>query len=655
MSTAARLVSNACANLRPDPRLLPDQWADAHRYLTSGETRRPGLWSTDIVPFTREIMRYLSVHDPTPAVVCMWASQIAKTEMGLNWLGYVIDCAPGPFMMLRPKIEDAEWFSKQRLKHLFSVPRLKGKVAAEGSRKSSNTLRLKEFTGGLLILAGANSPSDLASWPIRYLYEDEPDRYPESAGGEGDPSLLARKRQSGFGDKAKRLTTATPTDEHSTINRQFLAGSRAHWHMPCPHCGTYQELIWREDDGTFRLKWEGDPREGQGFRVWYDCPHCHGEIEQHHKGPMLAEGVWVHEFPDRPAKSSTLNALAAPVDAVSWETLVGEWLEAIERAKSGDTEALRVFINTRLAQVFIDTGESIEAGPLESRCEDWGDTIPQGVRLLTCMVDVQDDRLEAEVKGWGRGYENWSIETYVIASDPLDQETWDDLDEILFDSSWTREDGAALKIVTTLVDAGDGKRTQEVYDYCNARAKRHVYAAKGKEGTRPIWDAKVRKGKKRSDGIAGRFHLTGVDVAKNQIESMLRVTEPGPKYCHFPAGRSSDYFQQLTAEKRVKRRNSSNRWVYRWELRKAGSRNEALDLFVGNLAALHASKSRSGKIRAALEAEVAESRARTVKPAPAPAPVPAPAPAKRPESAPTDDWFARGRGRTRGRGDPWSP
>ena len=46
--------------------------------------------------------------------------------------------------------------------------------------------------------------------PIRIVWMDEVDRYPASAGGEGDPVVLAEKRATTFWNK-KYIKTSTPT------------------------------------------------------------------------------------------------------------------------------------------------------------------------------------------------------------------------------------------------------------------------------------------------------------------------------------------------------------------------------------------------------------------------------------------------------------
>lgn len=571
-------VTAAVRGMRPPPRYDPASWAAARRVLTSAETGTPGRWRNERAPFAVEPMQHLALHDTTSRVVLMFAAQVVKSEVCNNLIGYLADWVPCPVMMLRPTIDDCEGYSKQRLKHLFASPALAGKVKEPRSRDSGNTLMLKEFPGGLLVLAGANAPSRLASWPIRVLIADEVDRFPESAGTEGDPLALARARLTSFGDRSKELDTSTPTvTGKSRIEAEYLASSRGVYHVPCPLCGELQSLKWPN------LKWDLDDN-GRPSRVWYECDACHGEVDEHHKTAMLAAGGWIHADPDNPVKGYHLNALYAPVGSIAWPMLVQEWLTATARAKSGDPHLLQVFVNTRLAETWEDRGQQVDLTTLANRAEVW-DAVPAGVQVITTFTDTQDDRLETETVGWGRGNERWSLAYHVIPIDPIDKEAWKRNDEILW-RQYRTEDGRTLQAAASLVDSG-GHRTQQVYEYCQARRNRRVYAVKGMPGNRPIWDKRLSRGGRKGDM---RFHLVGTDAVSDAAYAYLKVTEPGPGYCHFPAGRTTtipDYFDQLASMKRVRKVDARGFVRGEWHKKVEGRRNEAWACFVGNLAALH--------------------------------------------------------------------
>jgi phage terminase large subunit GpA-like protein len=567
--------------LRPDPILDPATWADAHRVLTTAETATPGQWRTERTPYLREPMQRLAAHDPTPRVVLMFPSQVGKTEVALNWLGYTIGASPCPFMMLQPTVGDAETVSKQRIKHLVETASLRGLVADPRARDSGNTTLAKEFPGGILYMVGSNSPAGLAGKPMGRLHADEPDRYPPSAGSEGDPLELARKRLSSWGARSKELVTSTPTvKDASRIEAEYNASSRGVWEMPCPHCGTYHALTWA------CLHWTGEPAEPETFDAWCECPACGGRIVETDKAAMLPAGRWKHERPERLATcwGGTMTALSAPVGGVQWRVLVGEWLAATARAKVGDTAALRTFVNTRLAETWEDRGEQVDASTVQSRVERIDvQALPERVRMVTAGVDVQDDRLEVEVVAWAAGMESWSLGYFVIPTDPLDAETWKALTAIRR-QAYRTQTGQVLRVAACAIDTG--YRTQAVYDYARTYARERVFAIKGNDQrSKTIWEAKVRKGGKAKD--KGRFHLVAVNDAKDAVARYFKITAAGPGYCHVPDDRDASWFEQLTAEHRTKiRKDGRDVWV--WRKRAEHLRNEALDCRVYALAACHA-------------------------------------------------------------------
>ncbi len=188
--------------LKPDPNFNVSEWADNHRILTSVSSAEPGPWRTDRTPYLKEIMDCLSPNNPAEKVVFMKGAQIGGTECGNNWMGFVIHHAPGPMLIVNPTVETAKRTSKMRIDPAIeNCPALKEKVQDPRSRDSGNTMLMKEFPGGVLILTGANSAVGLRSMPIRYLFLDEVDGYPDDANCEGDPVNLAIQRTATFSNK----------------------------------------------------------------------------------------------------------------------------------------------------------------------------------------------------------------------------------------------------------------------------------------------------------------------------------------------------------------------------------------------------------------------------------------------------------------------
>ena len=558
--------------LAPPPDLTVSQWADEYRVLSPEAAAEPGRWSTDRAPYQRDLMD--AVHDPlVHTIVVMSSAQVGKSEVLLNILGYSIDVDPGPILMVQPTLELAEAFSKDRIDTMLrDTPVLRDKVT-DRARDASNTIRHKQFPGGHLTLAGSNSPASLASRPIRLLLADEVDRW--ESGAEGDPLSLAEKRTTTFWNK-KHVVTSTPTVKGiSRIEALFLKSDQRRCFVACPHCGFRHVLEWKH------VKWtDRDPDTAHLV-----CPDCGSVISESERQEMLHDVEW------RPTATSQGIAGFHLWEAYSpWRRLSAIVAEFLKAKQSPDT--LQVFVNTSLGESWEQQeGEQARADVLAARRERYAAPVPRGACCLTLGVDVQDDRLEALVIGWGPGEEAWIIEHRVYPGDPQRPEPWKDLDALL-GRAFRHESGALLTVSATCVDTA-GHRTQFAYDYVGKRQHQRVFAIIGRDGeNRPIVSAPSQKRTGRERRKVG-LYIVGADTSKALIYSRLRVTEPGPGYVHFPLehdvgtehrpGLDEDFFEQLTAEKLITKFHKGfpvRQWV------KTRARNEALDLTVYAVAAL---------------------------------------------------------------------
>jgi len=546
---------------RPPPDLALSDWADAYRRLSAESSSEAGRWRTSRAPFQRGIMDAMS--DPmVPEVVVMKSAQVGWTEMLNNCVGYYIHQDPSPMLLLQPTLEMAQTWSKDRLAPMLrDTPSLRGLVKDARSRDSSTTILHKQFAGGHITMAGANSPASLASRPIRIVMCDEVDRFPASAGAEGDPVSLARKRTTTFHNR-KLLIGSTPTIKYrSRIESAFLSSDQRYYRMPCPHCSDMIKFEWAN------VQWpDGEPEKAS-----YWCQSCGSEITDRDKFDMLKLGEWVASNPSSRIAGFHIWEAYSP-----WATFGEMALNFMEAKKLPET--LQTWINTALGQTWDDGGESIGDDELISRCEVYNADAPDGVLCITAGVDVQDDRLELEFVGWGRDRESWSLDYVVLHGDPAATYVWEQLDDQLA-RAFTLDDGGMLRVASACIDTG-GHHTQEVYMFCKSRYRRRVYAIKGVGGAgRPLVGRPSRSN-------TAKVHLfpVGVDTAKDMVYSRLRIQEYGPGYCHFPVGRDKCYFEQMTSEKAV------SKWIKgiatrAWVKKSASRRNEALDCRVYALAA----------------------------------------------------------------------
>lgn len=596
----SQLFAAAAAAVRPDPVVTVSQWADANRVLDGSSASEPGPYRTDRTPYAREIMDRFGADDPCEIVVFVKCAQIGGSEIFNNAIGYFVDASPGPILLVEPTVETSKRYSKQRIAPMIAAsPRLRDKVSDPRERDAGNTMLVKEFPGGVLIITGGNSAAGLRSMPIRRVLFDEVDSYPANLDGEGDPVKLGEQRTKTFAGRKVGLISTPLVRGTSRIERAFEKSDRRRYFVPCPHCGAEQFLKWSRVEWSKTVDAVTGIVEHKPESAIYRCEHCDRAIENRHKTRMLRAGVWRPTAPGDGGRTVGyhLSALYSPVGWFSWADLVREWLDA-----QGDPQALQVFVNTKLGETWdpLD-GDKVDEHELLARCEPFdGVDLPPEIAVVTAGIDVQDDRLEIEIVGWGAKFESWSLDYVVIGGDPsagLDVAggVWAGLDELLA-TTYRHPCGADLPIVAACVDTG-GHNTQPAYAYCRARVSRRVWAIKGVGGPgRPIWPKKPSKNAK-----GGRLDLypIGVDAAKEQLYGRLRVGDPGPGFCHFPVGRSFEYFQGLTCERPVRKYRRGHVKV-EWQ-KPDRARNEPLDCRVYATAALQGWLATGRRLESALD------------------------------------------------------
>lgn len=573
MTTESQIFSQLIKSFAPPPVLSISEWADQYRFLSPESSAEPGRWETKKAEYQREIMDMIR-DDVIETVIIMSSSQVGKTEILLNADGFYMDQEPSPQMTVQPTIDMAQTYSKDRLAPMIrDCPKLKGIVKDAKARDSNNTILHKTFPGGHITISGANSPASLASRPIRILKLDEVDRYPVSAGTEGDPVNLAIKRTKNFWNR-KIIATSTPTiKDISRIEKMFNDTDQRKYYIPCPHCNFKQELKFEN------VKWlKDDKGDHLTHTAYYECEKCKKSWSDVDRWDAIEKGEWRKTAEAKDTKSVGYHIWAAYSPWTTLQEIADEFL----KAKRGGRELLKTFFNTVLGQPFEEKGLQFDHEALFSRVENYKHHIPEEVLILTCGVDIQADRIEGEIKGWGHGYECWGIEYFIIQRNPETQAAWDDLTNILL-TGYEHPAGLKLRIACAFIDSG--YKTDVVYNYTSKMEARNIYSTKGKgDAGRPLL-SRVSQDKKHR--TKAKFFIIGTNEGKDKIFYRLNKEESGPGFMHFPNRRlyDVDYFKQLTAEKAITR--YKNNVPYRsWEPKTAGARNEVLDITVLNFAAI---------------------------------------------------------------------
>lgn len=634
-SKSARLQRAVLRSLAPPPRISVPEWADKFRKLAKEAGSTSGDWHTSTVEVARGVM--LAVTEPGVHVVtAMVSTQLLKTALLENVFGYFAHLDPCPMLLLQPKEAAAEQFSKERISPMVRVtPVLRALVGASKTRNADETLLYKAFPGGFLALAGAGSPDNLARRPVRVILADEIDKYPITR--EGDPITLAEERTATFGVNWLSVRACSPTVENqSRIETSYLESDQRRASVECPHCQHrmfpefFKHVNWQKDEkrGTHQPKtariycehcgaeWsEGDRLRALRTVRWHQtrafecCGERHAPLEEYDRGWRSGEGaksgdsgaalqqVWDWwEGPrhavyrakcrvcgewgiDNTHAGFQASKLFSPWQKDKPSDIAEKWLKAKD-----DEDKKQAWFNTQMGLPYRPkAGKEIDLEALAARGERWPARVPFGVGVLTAGVDVQDDRLEVEVVGWGRDEESWSIDYEVFVGDPGSPEVWAQLDAYLL-KNWYRYDGREFHVEATCIDSG-GHHTEQVYQFAKARLGRRVYGIKGeaaKNGKRsPVWPSKRPTQRTRS---TYQPFTIGVNSAKDSIRHRLGKEEPGPGYMHFPHDRDINYYAQLTAEQILVKEVAGQKFTV-WHC-PPGKRNEALDCRVYAYAAL---------------------------------------------------------------------
>jgi phage terminase large subunit GpA-like protein len=559
--------------LRPPPKLSLSEWADQYAYLSAESAAEPGKWKS--LPYQKGIMDACTDPKIEQISVCK-SARVGYTKILLHIIGYHIHQNPTTIMLVQPTLEDAQNFSKEEISPMLrDTPVLRGLVSEAKAKDGSNTILTKQFPGGVLGLVGANSPRGFRRTSRQIILFDETDGYPVSAGSEGDQIKLGIRRSEYYWNR-KIVAGSTPTVAGaSRIERLYESSDQRRYFVPCPHCGEYQYLKWKN------LQWpESKPKE-----AFFACEVNGCVIEHKDKRSMVEKGEW-RPTAEGNGKHAGFHIWAAYSYSpnASWGNLAEEFLEAKK-----DAESLKTFINTVVGEVWEEEySAKVSEDELAARAEFYeSGTAPEGVLLVTSGIDVQDNRLSVTRMGWGRDEEAWIIDRQEIFGDPARPEIWKQLDEYL-DQPVPHETAAPLKVRAAAIDSG-GHFTHQVYSYTRERRLKDIIAIKGASTRGKPAISKPSKVdfnyKGQTFKRGAQVYSVGTDTLKSLIFGRLKHNQPGPGYIHFHADLGPDYYQQLTAEKQMIRYVRG--FVVKDWVKRPGARNEALDEMVYNFSALN--------------------------------------------------------------------
>lgn len=606
---------------RPFEMISVDVWSDTYRVLSSSVASKPGKMKIENVECARAPHRAIT-EKGVETITCCIATQLFKTTLLENVIGYHAHLDPCPMLVVQPKTDTARAFSKERLSTLIRATPVLTEIFGDTQQDQSESSQFyKEFAGGFLALASAGSPIELAMRPIQITLMDEIDKYEPTK--EGDPVLLGEERTATFSGRSLKVRCSSPTlEDTSRIWQSYRESDMRRPFLNCPHCDSWFTPEWSKN-----VHWpKGANGEHLTDQATFTCDHgCPISESERHKmlttknriqwrqtKPFTCCGVeqnplttqaweWDEENLCGYAICATCgtrtvsnrhigfngNKLLSPWADATIPKLAAKWIAA-----QTDPLAKQVFWNTQLALPFQShDSKRIEVHTLEERLEQFPPQLPKDLVRVTAGVDCQADRLEIHTVGWSEHYEAWSLDYHVIQGSPADLATWDELDSFILNSQFPSAWGP-MPIAAVGVDTG--YLSQHVYNYCRPRKPRNVFPLKGTSQSTPrggaIWpmpEVKERKSqeqRKTTTLPTFRPYVVDVNAAKDFLRTMILNDEAGPNFLHLPLGRSSAWLAQLTAEYPITERRGGTT-IRKWYCPR-NLRNEAWDTLVYSLCAL---------------------------------------------------------------------
>ena len=602
-----RAVATGLESIKARQAMRLSVWAAEHFYLSAESSYVEQSW--EAYPFQTAIMDAMS-NDAIEEVTIRKSARVGYTKILLAFAAYNAHQRRRNQGIWQPTDEDADDFCKTELEPMLrDVSVMADVFPTHLQRHKDNTLKQKRFLGSVLHLRGGKAAKNYRRLTLDVVMLDELDGFDLDIEKEGSPVKLASKRLEGA-TYPKLIGGSTPKIKgfSHVESREDQADKFFQFYIPCPHCGGEHTLTFGGRDEPHGFKW----RDNDPETVAHLCPHCGVLMTQAQYFTvwklgrfMASDGTWIDpHVPDdkeQVFRDSTGMEIAAPrhiafhiwtaySPQAAWSGIVREWLSAVAKLRAGDKGEVKTFTNTTLGQTYEEEVEQADENELKKRAEPFKlRTCPRGVLVLCAGVDVQDNRFEVTVWGFGQEEEMWTVDYTVLEANPALDADWAKLDEYLR-STFQHESGQMLGLEAVAVDTG-GHFTHQVYRFCRARVRRRVFAIRGEprmgmpiKGRGSMVDVND-KGKIIKKGV--KLWHVGTDTAKDLFFGRLKVMESGPGRVHFSNELPDSFFSGITAEARVLQKTAQGE-VHRWVKHKSNARNEPLDTTVYAIFAAHA-------------------------------------------------------------------
>ena len=519
------------------------EWVEANIVLSERVTAEPGPFRISRAPYGREILDAFGDPHVDEITVCA-AAQVSKTTLAMMMLAYAIAHDPGPVLWVMPTETIARSFSKTRLQPMIrDCPALAAQMPENKDDFSLLEMNMRRMT---ISLVGSNSPANLASRPIRYLFLDEVDKYPGVTKEEAAAIDLAVKRTRTY-SRSKIVKMSTPTTPEGEIWRSLQAGDCRLFLVPCPSCGKFQRLTMdqtkfghaRGADG----KWDLSRVKEE---TYYECRYCSHRIVDTDKPDIESRGRWRPTKKGEPGhRSYHLPGHYSLATKMGFGGIAANFVQA-----KATPEKLRDFVNSTLAQPWEERGESAtEDAILAHRGDYAAGTVPAVVNRILMCVDVQRPGFYYTVRAWSHDETSWLLR-YGYS------DTWEQIQSIA-DADYFGPEGEIFRATHVFVDSGDGLKTKEIYEECGKRSWQPT------KGDNSQLQAQYYRMSSPEEGV--RLLIFKTEAYKNLLQNKLAIKLADPGAWHLHRDTREDYAHHLTGEERVIEKDKYGRERKRWK------------------------------------------------------------------------------------------
>lgn len=569
------IFSAFASAFKPREYLDIDEWVDRIDFMLPSNTAESGKYRIDRAPYQKEILKAFSPSSSAKTIVLVFGSQMGKTTIENIVMDYYILESPSPIGFAFCDEENLKNYVKNKFNPMLNAnPVIKECLKSEG-KNSADSITLKQFPGGFLKFLSGKSESSMRSDSIRIMIADEVDAFGITKGG--DVKSLLEKRLNTFRETSKLGLSSTPLNG-GVITEYLKESTYRKYYMPCPHCGNFIDF----NMDNFRYSDE----KGIVKNAWMECPHCNGKIYNNDKEKMLDKGEWrvTNEHADPTYEGFYLPSFYAPIGWISFVNIAQEYVSAKKGADNHDR--LKSFYNTVLAQEYIvgnNTQDWRAICDLEKGSPYEMSVIPSWVNFITTGADLQQNRIECSLYGWGEMGRSIAIEhkIFFLGGDELedtDSPPWNSYKDYVL-GVFEREDGLKMLTIANAIDSS--YRPEIVYKM------RSELSGKDKDRIMPV------KGRDNLDGVVSIHkyqHVNNTDFWEVPVSSIKRILfehlqktiEKGDADASdmfgmsFAFGFDDEYYRQLYSEIYTK---EGKKWIWK----KTRERNEILDCTVYNL------------------------------------------------------------------------